>query len=211
MTQLPLSYYLGEDVVYLAQDLLGKIIISDIDGQLTKAMITETEAYRAPEDKASHAFANKKTKRTQVMFGQGGQSYVYLCYGIHHLCNVVTGPLDMAHAVLIRAVQPIVGIDMMRARRKIKGSDYMLTNGPGKWTMAMGISTIHNDMSYHDPKSAIRIYDAPRLSPNMIVSGPRVGVGYAEAAALWPWRYYIKDSKWVSKPLVATYPDFTTQ
>ena len=110
MELLSASYYQQLDVLWLAQDLLGKVIVSDIGGFRTEAIITETEAYRAPEDKASHAYGNKRTNRTETVFCTGGQAYVYLCYGIHHLCNVVTGPRDTPHAILIRAVEPTVGI-----------------------------------------------------------------------------------------------------
>ena len=117
----------SEDVVYIAQRLLGSTITTTFDGQHTSGIIVETEAYKAPEDKGSHAYANKRTRRTEVLFGPPGRSYVYLCYGIHHLFNVVTGPIDVAHAVLLRAIEPTEGLDVMQFRRNsksiIKASD----------------------------------------------------------------------------------------
>ena len=206
MELLPQDYYLSEDVLFLARDLLGKVIVSSAGGQRTSAIIVETEAYKAPEDKASHAVGNKRTGRTEIMFQSGGVSYVYLCYGIHHLCNVVTGPEGVAHAVLIRAVAPIEGVEIMKQRRGIKGSQQALTNGPGKWTMAMGITTTYNGACYSDPNSLIQIFDAPSVPRNKVVTGPRVGVGYAGECALWPWRFRVLDNLWTSKPEVATYP-----
>lgn len=210
MRLLPQSYYQSEDVLALAQDLLGKIIVSEVDGYRVAARIVETEAYKAPEDKASHAYGNKKTARTATMYEQGGRSYIYLCYGIHHLCNVVTGPKDVAHAVLIRAVEPIQGVDIINDRRQVKGSRYNTANGPGKWTQAMGITTRFNNHTYHDNHSLIRIYDGPSIPSKDVVESARVGVEYAKECALWPWRYYIRDNPWVSAPAIATYPEIST-
>ena len=108
--RLPRSYYLSEDVLFLAKDLLGKILVTNIDDNSCSGIIVETEAYRAPDDRACHAFNNLRTKRTEVMFAEGGHAYIYLCYGMHHLTNIVTGPKDTAHAVLIRAIEPIDGL-----------------------------------------------------------------------------------------------------
>ena len=123
---LPAHFYTRPDVVQVAKDLLGKYLVTNFEGQVTSGKIVETEAYRAPDDRASHAFGNRRTARTEVMFAEGGHAYVYLCYGIHHLFNVVTGPSEMAHAVLVRAVQPVDNVELMLARR--------LTAGPGSLT-----------------------------------------------------------------------------
>ena len=130
------SYFLEEDVVFIARDLLGKEILANIDGLICRARITETEAYRAPDDRACHAYENRRTPRTETMFAEGGTAYLYLCYGIHHLFNVVTGPADVAHAVLIRAVEPLENEALMLQRRGLKKLTPALTAGPGRWTKA---------------------------------------------------------------------------
>ncbi|MEL6124423.1 MAG: DNA-3-methyladenine glycosylase, partial [Bacteroidota bacterium] len=157
MIPIPQDWYASEDVVELARNLLGKMIISRVGDRFTSGMIVETEAYRAPDDKGSHAYGNRHTKRTATMFGPPGCAYVYLCYGIHHLCNVVTGPPDTAHAVLIRAVEPIEGTEHISHRRSMPQTVYHLTNGPGKWTKALGITTALDGIPYHDPSSPVII------------------------------------------------------
>jgi len=127
------------DPVFIAQWLLNKYLISNIGGSTTVGKIIETEAYKAPEDKASHAFNNKRTKRTEVFYKEGGVAYVYLCYGLHQMFNVITGPENMPHAVLIRAIEPIKGIAHIEARRQIKNKNN-LCNGPGKLCQALGIT-----------------------------------------------------------------------
>ena len=200
MNLLPQSYYQRSDILMLSRDLLGKIIISRINGETTAGRIVETEAYRAPEDRGSHAYGNKKTQRTETVFRKGGHTYIYLCYGIHHLCNVVSGGEGIAHAILIRAIEPIDGIEVMHKRRGIKKPDYNLTNGPGKWTQAMGITTSSNNIKYYAKKSPIQIHDADPIPESEIISSPRVGIAYAQAWAHMPWRYRIKNNKWTSKP-----------
>ena len=124
------SHFLSLDVVSHARNLLGKKLVTFIDGRYCAGIITETEAYRAPDDKACHAYQNKRTPRTEIMFGAPGYAYVYLCYGIHNLLNVVTGPKESAHAVLIRSIQPTEGIDIMLQRRGLSNPKN-LANGPG--------------------------------------------------------------------------------
>lgn len=128
--------------------LLGATITTHIDGLTTSGKIVETEAYRAPDDKGSHAYGNRRTKRTATIFGQPGTAYIYLCYGLHHMLNVVTGPEDVAHAILIRAVEPLEGIQIMSQRRGKKVTDKNLTNGPGKLAQAMGITTELDGLDY---------------------------------------------------------------
>ena len=202
---LPKSYYLSPNVLTLARDLLGKIIVSEIDGVRTSGRIVETEAYRAPEDRGSHAFGNKRTGRTEIMFMEGGRSYIYLCYGIHNLCNVVTGPIDSAHAVLIRAIEPVEGVATMRQRRNSVISSITLTNGPGKWTKALGITTAHNNSQYWEAESPVRIYSGESVDDSDIVVGTRVGIIYAQGWAHMPWRYSIKDNPYVSNPSKVNY------
>ena len=124
------SYFLSEDILALSQDLLGHYIVTSFEKNTCIAKIVELEAYKAPLDKGSHAYQNKRTKRTEVIFGEGGHAYVYLCYGIHEMFNLVSGPIDVAHAILIRAVEPISGKGVMQKRRN-KEAGPILTNGPG--------------------------------------------------------------------------------
>ena len=195
----------------MAQNLLGKVIASTIDGQLVAGRIVETEAYRASDDKGSHAYPNKRTKRTAHQFEPGGNSYVYLCYGIHHLFNVITGPKDQGHVVLIRAVELTTGLEIAKSRRKIKGANENLTNGPGKWTQAFGITTALDNRSLYDADAPIQLYDAEVVHTDSILAGPRVGIAYAEECAHWPWRFTIKDNRWTSKPDVVNYWDNISQ
>jgi DNA-3-methyladenine glycosylase len=189
----------------MAQNLLGKVIVSDINGETVAGRIVETEAYRATDDKGSHAYPDKRTKRTAHQFDPGGNSYIYLCYGIHHLFNVITGPINQGHVILVRAVELTLGYDIARSRRGIKGAQYNLTNGPGKWTQAFGITTELNKTALFSANCPIRIYDAETIVPESIITGPRVGIAYAEECAHWPWRYRIKDNKWTSKPDEVSY------
>lgn len=197
---LPQEAYLGEDVVRIARELLGKFLVTEFDGILTSGMIVETEAYRGPDDKACHAYNHRRTARTEVMYGEGGHAYVYLCYGIHHLFNVVTGPKDQAHAVLIRALEPVEHTGQMLLRRRMDKLASRLTAGPGALTEALGIRTGHSGLPLFDPDSPIRIEDRKIHIPlESIQSGTRVGVQYAGTCALRPWRFCIKGSAWVSK------------
>src|SRR5690554_1574834 len=142
---IPKNFYLEGDVVQISKNLIGKVIVTNIDGQLTLSRIIETEAYNGSMDKACHAFLNRKTARTAVMFKEGGRSYVYLCYGLHHLFNIVTHGENEPNAVLVRAVEPVTGIETMELRRKAK-SRINLTNGPGKLAQALGISKKFNNI-----------------------------------------------------------------
>ena len=197
--RLSKSFYLQEDVVQLSKDLLGKVLITNFDNQLTAGKIVETEAYRAPDDKACHAYQNRYTNRTKIMFEEGGVAYVYLCYGIHHLFNVVTAKKGMAHAILIRAIEPLDNIALMLARRGKSKVNRQLTGGPGVMSKALGITTDYTGISLLANDSPIWIEDSGfKVSEENIIASPRVGVGYAEECALWDWRFRIKGSKWTS-------------
>ena len=149
-------------------------------------------------DKASHAAGGRRTNRTETMYAQGGIAYVYLCYGIHHLFNVVTNVVDIPHAVLIRGLEPLEGIDMMLARRRKERVEPSLTAGPGALSVAMGIYTHHSGYSLQGP--GIWIEDrGVRIAANDIVTGTRVGVAYAQEDALLPYRFSVKGNKYVSK------------
>lgn len=186
--KLPASFYLRPDVVRLSQELLGKVLCTFIDKQYTSGIITETEAYEGIIDKASHAYNNRRTNRTEVIFGKGGRSYVYLCYGIHHLFNVVTNVEDTPHAILVRAIEPLEGIDVILKRRKRASLSKDITVGPGKVSEALGIKTTHTNLDLNG--DVIWIEDRGiKVSPSEIITGPRVGVDYAGDHALWPYRF----------------------
>jgi len=198
--KLPQSFYLREDVVQISKDLLGKYLVTNFDQKITVGKIVETEAYRAPDDKACHAHLNRFTERTKVMFEPGGTAYIYLCYGIHHLFNIVTAPKGMAHAVLIRGVEPVENVNVMLQRRGFENIKYNLTAGPGTLTKALGISKKQNGIDLLAEESPIWIEDRGEviLEKNIIAS-PRVGIDYAEECALWDWRFRVKDSRWTSR------------
>ena len=198
MSKLPNSFYQQEDVVNLAGQFLGKQLVTRIDGKLTTGMIVETEAYNGITDKASHAYGNRFTPRTQTMYEAGGITYVYLCYGIHHLLNVVTGLEGNPQAVLIRAVAPLVGIETMLARRNMTHLVPKITAGPGSVAKAFGIDKNLNAKDLLGDEIWIED-NGVQINSELIVSSPRVGVDYAEDHALLPWRFYVKGNKYVSR------------
>lgn len=202
MSLIKKSFFTRSDVVQVAKDLLGKYLVSNIDGVLTSGIIVETEAYRAPDDKGCHAYQNKFTERTSTMFEIGGTSYVYVCYGIHNLFNVVTGPKGVAHAVLIRAIEPKEGIQGMKERRNFNSIKKELVNGPGKFTRAMNITKKQNGISLLSKKNDLWLEDRGFIvQSDEIIEGPRVGMGKKVAeCSNWPWRYRLKNNQWASKP-----------
>jgi DNA-3-methyladenine glycosylase len=192
------SFYTRADVVQVARDLLGKVLVTQIDGIQTAGIIVETEAYAGPIDKASHAWGGRRTRRTEVMYGRGGVAYVYLCYGIHHLFNVVTNVEDIPNAVLVRAVEPVEGIDEILLRRKKDKLSPLVSAGPGALSDALGIRTSHTGLSLQGP--GIWIEDRGiKPAKKDIIAATRVGVAYAADHALWPYRFYIRGNKYVSK------------
>ncbi len=197
--RLPHSYYQSEDVLLLAKDLLGKYLMSNISGQITGGRIVETEAYRAPDDRACHAYRNLRTSRTEVMFTKGGVAYIYLCYGIHHLMNVVTGPKDTAHAVLIRALEPTDGLDVMAKRRNLSLSDIKLTKGPGALSKALGLKKAFSGTSLVAQDTMIWIEDRnTSFHPDAICTSRRIGIDGSGEAAAYPWRFFVRDSPYIS-------------
>ncbi len=188
--KLSLDFYLDDDVVSTARELLGKVLCTAIDGDLTKAVITETEAYAGVRDKASHAYGEKRTKRTEPMYAQGGRAYVYLCYGIHHLFNVVVGDVGEPLAVLVRACEPLEGIDVMRRRRGKSEKDKLILGGPGTLTQALGIRTELTGTSLLGDRLWIEDHRR-QVANDEIVIGPRVGIDYAEEDAQRPYRFRI--------------------
>lgn len=198
--KIPPSFFQHTDVLAICRSLIGKVLVSHMEGIKTSGIIVEAEAYRGPDDKACHAFANRRTPRTEVMYNTGGVAYIYICYGIHHLFNVVTGPEDHAHAVLIRALEPLEGIETMMERRQMfKPGDPRLTRGPGALSVALGLTSSFSGHSLIDPQSLIYIEDRNIQFPEeRIASGIRIGVESAGESAKWPWRFYIRNHPNVS-------------
>jgi len=198
--KLPLHFYQSTDVNAIAKSLLGKLLSTYIDGKLTSGIIVETEAYGGITDKASHAYNGRFTNRTKVMYGPAGITYVYQCYGIHFLLNIVTASEDVPHAVLIRALEPTIGIDNMMERRGMETFKNTITKGPGALAKAMGIDMSFNKKDIQGDE--IWISDNGfTLSSDQIIAGPRIGVDYAAEDALLPWRYFVKDNKFVSRTI----------
>jgi len=197
--KLPLSYYSNQDVLFLAQDLLGKVLFTDIDDEVTAGIIVETEAYFGVLDKASHAYGGRRTNRTETLYSHGGVSYVYLCYGIHHLFNVVTSVKDEPHAVLIRAVEPLIGKNIMELRRNMSVDKAAISSGPGSAAKALGIDQSFNKKDLDGNEIWIEDHGI-RYPSDDIIKAPRIGVAYAQEDALLPWRFFVKGNKYVSKP-----------
>ena len=184
------DFYLRDDVLAVSRELLGKVLCTSIDGQLTTAVITETEAYAGVTDKASHAYGDRRTKRTEPIYGLGGHAYVYLCYGIHHLFNVVSNIADVPHAILIRAGVPADGVDHILRRRRKRIIDKKLLGGPGTLAQGLGITTALTATSLID--GPIWIEDRGlSVSDDAIVIGARVGIDYAQEDASRPYRFRI--------------------
>lgn len=195
--KLAKNFYLRDDVVQISRELLGKAVYTCINGQVTSGIIVETEAYCGRNDRACHAFG-KRTPRTEIMYAEGGVAYIYLCYGIYHLLNIVTNKKQLADAVLIRAIQPVDGIEYMLTRRGFDALNYKLTAGPGVLSIALGITTQHygEDLS----GKSIWLEDHQQvIVDDDILCSPRVGVGYAGEDAIRPWRFRIKNNPWCSK------------
>lgn len=191
------SFYQRKDVVKIARELLGKVLFTNVNGMVTAGMIVETEAYSWKE-KGCHAYGSKKTQRNAVMFEKGGFTYVYLCYGMHHLFNIVTNEPGVAEAVLIRAVQPVQGLDEMLLRRGKLKNKLHLTSGPGKLTKALGIDRKLNGKFLLGDEVWVEDLQT-KISPRNIVASPRIGIDYAGEDALLPWRFTVKGNEWVSK------------
>lgn len=196
MKKLPLSFYLREDVVQIAKDLLGKVLVTDWGEGRTAGRIVETEAYQGSEDRASHA-SKGRTGRTDVMFGEGGKAYVYLCYGVHQMFNIVTNRQDTPDAVLIRAVEPLEGTDIMLRRTGKKKLDATLTSGPGRVGKAFGFHTSQCGLLLTGDELYIGD-DGFRVSEESVGASPRVGVDYAGEHAAWHYRFFVKGNPYVS-------------
>jgi len=201
MKKLGIQFYDREDVITIARELIGKIIVTKFDGVITSGRIVETEAYIAFTDKASHTFGGRRTARNEHMYAKPATSYVYICYGMHHLFNVVTNKKDVPDAVLIRAVEPLEGIPTMLLRTKKKTLDNTLTKGPGNAGKALGITKEHsglnllgNEIFITEDRSAGYI----PIPEKQVGSSRRIGVESAGASALLPYRFYVKGNRFVS-------------
>ncbi len=196
--KLKRDFYTGADALTLARALLGKrLVVPDADGARVSGRIVETEAYLGAEDKAAHSYRNRRTARTETMFAVGGTAYVFFVYGMHHQFNVVAGVEGLPHAVLVRALEPEEGLELMRARRPSR-SDRELTSGPGKLCRALGIDRTFDGADLLGQRVWIEGAGAV-VKPSEIAAGPRVGIAYAEEYALKPWRFWLKDNVYVSK------------
>lgn len=185
---LPLTYYQSPDVVALARDLLGKYLFTKVDGQLSGGIITEAEAYKGVEDRACHCYGGRRTARNEMMYHAGGVAYVYFCYGMHSMFNVVTNREGTPDAVLIRAIWPTHGEELMLQRLRKSRMSPALTNGPGKLTKALGITRAMNGSSLCSEE--IWIEDRHLVIPDERVQvTPRIGVDYAGEDALRPYRF----------------------
>lgn len=191
------SFYQRSRVDSIAKDLLGKVLVSCFNNSLTSGIIVETEAYSYKE-RGCHAYNNLRTARTETLFGEGGIMYVYLCYGIHNMFNVVTNRKNKAEAVLIRALEPLQGMEIMMERTSVE-KVHRITSGPGKLTKALGIGRAMdgekltgNEIWIEDPGT--------KIARDKIVVTNRIGIDYAGEDALLPWRFYLKDNPWISRP-----------
>ena len=205
MKKLPREFYTREDTLQIAKDLLGKtLVVPNEKGERVSAMIVETEAYLGAIDKAAHSYKNRRTKRTETMFGIGGTVYIFFIYGMYFQFNIVVGEIETPHAILIRAVEPLENIEIMRERRNAKSKnpnskmpDKNLTSGPGKLCIALGIDKTFNNADLLGEK--VWLEEGEKISKNKIVSGKRIGIDYAEEYAEKPWRFWVKDNQFVSR------------
>ena len=197
MKKLDIDFYARQDVVQIARELLGKILVTNWKGIITSGRIVECEAYAGTIDQASHASGGRRTARNEIMYGKGGYAYVYLCYGIHHLFNVVTNSENIPHAILIRALEPMQGVDEMLRRTHKKGPGSTITRGPGNLSKALGIHTKHSGSSLLGDKIFIAS-DGVEFNKKEIAASRRIGVEYAGKDALLLYRFYLKGNPFVS-------------
>lgn len=196
-SKLPRSFYTRANVVTIARDLLGKLlVVPKKNGERISGIIVETEAYRGPLDRAAHSYGGRRTKRTEPMYGIGGTAYVFFVYGMYYQFNVVTNTAETPHAVLIRALEPVEGIKLMRKRRHGQ-PDRNLTKGPGKLCIALGIDRRLDGADLLGRQ--VWLEDRPPVRPSQISSGPRIGIDYAGEWVTKPWRFWIKDNPFVSR------------
>lgn len=201
MKKLAREFYTRSDILKVARELLGKkLVVKARNGARVAGIIVETEAYRGPEDRASHAYNGRRTQRTETMYGIGGTAYVYFVYGMYHQFNVVTGVEGVPHAVLVRAIEPVEGLELIRRRRPGK-SEHQLTSGPGKLCLALGIDRKLDRADLLGKR--VWIEEGVSVFQRQIARGPRVGIDYAEEWIKKPWRFWVKDNPFVSRSGIA--------
>ena len=202
--RLPDKFFLRINSVRVSQDLLGKLlVVPDVNGQRISGMIVETEAYMGIEDKAAHSYGGRRTGRNEITYAEGGHVYIFFVYGMYYQLNLVTGPAELAHVVLIRAIEPVEGIEVMRNRRGPM-ADKNLTSGPGKLTIALGIDRSYN--GEHLSGDRIWVEEYKKIKKSEISAGPRVGIDYAEEFIDMPWRFWVKGNQYVSRASVGKAP-----
>jgi DNA-3-methyladenine glycosylase len=198
--KLAREFYTRPNVLAVARDLLGKLLVVPTPGgKRVSGRIVEVEAYRGPQDRAAHSFGGRRTKRTETMYGIGGTAYVFFVYGMYYQFNVVTNNAEVPHAVLIRALEPVEGIELMRKRRHGQ-PDHNLTNGPGKLCIALGIDRTLDAADLLGAK--VWLEPGDKVSRSLIATGPRIGIDYAEEWKDKPWRFWIKDNPYVSRTVM---------
>jgi DNA-3-methyladenine glycosylase len=197
MSKLPREFYTRPNVLTVSREVLGKLLVVPAeDGTRVSGVIVETEAYRGPKDRASHAYGGRRTNRTETMYQIGGIAYVYFVYGMYNQFNVVTNVVDVPHAILVRALQPVEGIEIMRQRRH-GHSEKNLTNGPGKLCIALGIDRQLDKADLLGDR--VWLEEREKISNRRIATGPRIGIDYAEEWVDKPWRFWIRDNPFVSR------------
>ena len=197
--KLERDFYTRADTLRVARELLGKrLVVPSGTGARVSGRVVEVEAYLGVEDRAAHSYGGRRTRRTETMYAAGGTAYVFFVYGMHHQFNVVTGPEGQPHALLVRAVEPLEGIELMRERRPVS-KERELTNGPGKLCRALGIDLTFDG---EDLSKGGRVWleeTGQTYRPEQVAAGPRIGVAYAAEDALKPWRFWVKDNEYVSR------------
>ena len=191
------AFYNRKDVVLVAKELIGKVLVTRLDGIRTAGRIVETEAYAGVGDRASHAYAGRRTTRSESLYGDAGIAYVYICYGMHHLFNVTTNKKDIPHAVLIRALEPLEGLNTMLDRSGKLQMDFTITKGPGNLSRAMGISKLHTGANLFSEEIFIED-DGFRFNKDLVIATKRIGVDYAREDAELPYRFIVKGNPYVS-------------
>lgn len=187
------------DTLRVARELLGKrLVVPSASGVRVSGRVVEVEAYLGVEDRAAHSYGGRRTRRTETMFAVGGTAYVFFVYGMHHQFNVVTGPEGQPHALLVRAVEPEEGIELMRERRPVS-KERELTNGPGKLCRALGIDLTFDGEDLTTTRRAWLEETGVKFKSEQIATGPRIGVAYAAEDALKPWRFWVKGNEYVSR------------
>jgi len=193
------DFYTRADTLKVARELLGKrLVVPSAEGVRVSGRVVEVEAYLGVEDRAAHSYGGRRTRRTETMFAVGGTVYVFFVYGMHHQFNVVTGPEGQPHAVLVRAVEPEEGTELMRERRPVP-KERELTNGPGKLCRALGIDLTFDGEDLTTSRRVRLEETGVRFKPEQVATGPRIGVAYAAEDALKPWRFWVKDNEYVSR------------